>query len=282
LDSETDLLARSHVTIYPIDPRGPRPKSRFAGAEKVAMRAMAAQTGGTFSDTGGVEAAVSRILDSASNYYTMTYVPTEKAATSGNFRNITVKVDRPGVNLTYRPGYYATDPMRSLTNMKLPPQPTAMQAAMERGGLEPTQILFHVKVEPGATDNTVAAGNRNEPKGMKAPFRHMAVTYKIDIGNMSFERGGDGRYRADFEFGVMVYDADGKLVNTASKQVRPVVSEAAYASMQKDGAVAHEEVDVPAKGEYWLRVGVHDLASDKVGAVEVPTAAIAGVDAAKR
>jgi hypothetical protein len=52
--------------------------------------------------------------------------------------------------------------------------------------------------------------------------------------------------------------------------------------MQKDGAVAHEEVDVPAKGEYWLRVGVHDLASDKVGAVEVPTAAIAGVDAAKR
>jgi VWFA-related protein len=282
LDSETDLLARSHVTIYPIDPRGPRPKSRFAGAEKVAMRAMAAQTGGTFSDTGGVEAAVSRILDSASNYYTMTYVPTEKAATSGNFRNITVKVDRPGVNLTYRPGYYATDPMRSLTNMKLPPQPTAMQAAMERGGLEPTQILFHVKVEPGATDNTVAAGNRNEPKGMKAPFRHMAVTYTIDIGNMSFERGGDGRYRADFEFGVMVYDADGKLVNTASKQVRPVVSEAAYASMQKDGAVAHEEVDVPAKGEYWLRVGVHDLASDKVGAVEVPTAAIAGVDAAKR
>ncbi len=273
--SETDLLARAHVTIYPIDPRGPHPKSRFAGAEKGAMRAMAEQTGGTFSDTGRVAAAVARILDSASDYYTLTYVPTEKSATSGNFRNITVKVNRPGVHLTYRPGYYATDPTKSLSGMKLIPQATAMQAAMERGGLEPTQILFHVKVDPGATDSAISAGNRAEPKGMKPPFRHLAVTYTIDIGRMAFDHGGDGRYRADFEFGVMVYDADGKLVNTASKQVRPVLAAAAYQSMLKNGAAAHEEVDVPAHGDYWLRIGVHDLASDKIGALEVPTSDIA-------
>jgi hypothetical protein len=159
--------------------------------------------------------------------------------------------------------------------MKLIPQPTAMQAAMERGGLEPTQILFHMKVDPGATDGTVSAGNRPEAKGMKPPFRHLAVTYTIDIGSMAFERGGDGKYRANFEFGVMVYDADGKLVSTASKQVRPVVTAAAYQSMLKDGAVAHEAIDVPAHGEYWLRVGVHDLANDKVGALEVPTSSLA-------
>ena len=275
LASETDLLARAHVTIYPIDPRDPFVKSRFRGAERVAMGDMAAQTGGTFFNTTGVAAVVEHILDSASDYYTLTYVPTEKAVTSGQFRNITVKVNRPGVHLTYRPGYYATDPTKSLSGMKLIPQATTMQAAMERGGLEPTQILFHVKVDPGATDSAISAGNRAEPKGMKPPFRHLAVTYTIDIGSMAFDRGGEGRYRADFEFGVMVYDADGKLVNTASKQVRPVLAAAAYQSMLKNGAVAHEEVDVPAHGDYWLRIGVHDLASDKVGALEVPTSDIA-------
>jgi VWFA-related protein len=276
LASQTDLLARSHVTIYPIDPRGLESgRSRGRGGEDAAMARMAAQTGGTFFMGREISAAVTRIIDTASDYYTVTYVPTEKAATSGNFRNITVKVNRPGVHLTYRPGYYATDPTKSLSGMKLIPQATTMQAAMERGGLEPTQILFHVKVDPGATASAISAGDRAEPKGMKPPFRHLAVTYTIDIGSMAFDRGGDGRYRADFEFGVMVYDADGKLVNTASKQVRPVLAAAAYQSMLKNGAAAHEEVDVPAHGDYWLRIGVHDLASDKVGALEVPTSDIA-------
>jgi VWFA-related protein len=280
LVSEVDLLSRAHVTIYPMDPRGDEIHAtpfvkRAKAMEDATMTDVAEQTGGTFFAGREVGAAVERILDRASDYYTLTYVPTEKAATSGQFRNITVKVNRPGVKLTYRPGYYATDPMRSLNNMKLIPQPTAMQAAMERGGLEPTQILFHMKVDPGATDGTVSAGNRPEAKGMKPPFRHLAVTYTIDIGSMAFERGGDGKYRANFEFGVMVYDADGKLVSTASKQVRPVVTAAAYQSMLKDGAVAHEAIDVPAHGEYWLRVGVHDLANDKVGALEVPTSSLA-------
>jgi VWFA-related protein len=276
LDSEVDLLSRAHVTVYPIDPRGleSRP-TLIEPMERATMAGVAAQTGGTFSGHNEMAATVARIIDGASNYYTMTYVPTEKAATSGNFRNITVKVNRPGVHLTYRPGYYATDPAKSLTGMKLIPQATAMQTAMERGGLEPTQILFHVKVDPGATDSAISAGNRAEPKGMKPPFRHLAVTYTIDVGGMTFERGGDGRYRANFEFGVMVYDADGKLVNTASKQVRPVLTAAAYQSMLKDGAVAHEVIDVPAHGEYWLRIGVHDLANDKVGALEVATSGIA-------
>jgi len=29
--------------------------------------------------------------------------------------------------------------------------------------------------------------------------------------------------------------------------------------------VAHQEIDVPARGEYRLRVGVHDLANDRLG-----------------
>ena len=35
-----------------------------------------------------------------------------------------------------------------------------------------------------------------------------------------------------------------------------------------------QDVDTPAKGEYFLRIGMHDPISDHVGAVEVPLSAI--------
>jgi hypothetical protein len=45
--------------------------------------------------------------------------------------------------------------------------------------------------------------------------------------------------------------------------------------MLRTGANASQQIDVPATGDYFLRIGVHDLASDRVGAIEVPTVSIA-------
>ena len=242
----------------------------------LAMGDMADQTGGRFYASRDVEGPVAQILDQGSNFYALTYIPTDQAVTSGQFRNITVKVNRPGLHLTYRPGYYATDPAKSLTGMKLPPQPTAMQAAMLRGGLTPTQILFKVRLDPASsTTAALAAGSQPNPKKMKPPYRSITVSYSIDIDSIAFRRSGDGRYHADFEFGAMVYNADGDLVNTASLHVRPVLTAAAYQAMLKNGAPAYQKIDVPANGDYTLRIGVHDLTSDHVGALEVPTSAIA-------
>ena len=36
-----------------------------------------------------------------------------------------------------------------------------------------------------------------------------------------------------------------------------------------------QQISVPAKGEYYLRIGIRDTASDHVGAVELPVAAVA-------
>ena len=33
-------------------------------------------------------------------------------------------------------------------------------------------------------------------------------------------------------------------------------------------------IDVPATGDYFLRIAVHDLSSGRVGAIEIPTASI--------
>ena len=37
----------------------------------------------------------------------------------------------------------------------------------------------------------------------------------------------------------------------------------------------HQVISVPVNGNYYIRTGVHDLTTDKVGAVEIPAAVVA-------
>jgi VWFA-related protein len=277
--SATDLLARSHVAIFPIDGRshdtvllskGPNPHVAW---EHITMDYMAEQTGGRSTPgSDDLTATVLQDMDSGSNFYTFTYAPTNQHIDE-HFHAIAVKVNQPSLHLVYRPGYYLSEPTRSLSGLKVK-QATPVQAAMERGGLEPTQILFKVQAAPtSGFDAALSTGNTPNPKKMKPPYRHFAFSYDIEIKNIDFVLT-DGKYRADFEFGANVYDDNGDVVNSVSKEVRPILTPAAYQSMLKTGAKAHQEIDVPAKGNYYLRVAVHDLTSDRIGAVEVPSASI--------
>jgi hypothetical protein len=110
---------------------------------------------------------------------------------------------------------------------------------------------------------------------MKPPYRHYAISYAIDVHGIDLAPGPDGNYRGGFEYGVRVYNADGdEIVNSVSKTVNPVLPPAVYKSMLTGGANAHLDIDLPATGNYFLRIAVHDLATDHVGAIEIPTSSI--------
>ncbi|HKN21968.1 MAG TPA: VWA domain-containing protein [Terracidiphilus sp.] len=131
-----DLLARSQVAVYPIDARGLmvnptlsvtqsgstmiRKPNGFANAntkffqqtseEHGTMEQMAQATGGkAFVNTNGLKEAVEKAINAGSNYYTIAYTPTNRKW-NGDYRKIQVKLDRPGVTLAYRRGYFADDP----------------------------------------------------------------------------------------------------------------------------------------------------------------------------
>ena len=285
MKSATDLLARAHVAVYPIDGRGLQvlPLGGFVGANRNDMNIMehgtmddiADQTGGkAFYNTNGFTEAVEQAIDNGSNFYTLTYVPTNHALDT-RFRKITVKVNQPGLHLTYRDGYYAVDPSVDARGKPIE-KINAMQTALLRGSLDATEIPFRVQASPAsATEVSLPTDNQPNPKQMKPPYRRVSLSYLIDIAHMTFTPGQDGNYRGAFEFGVRVYNPDGdEIVNAASKEVRPILPPAVYQSMLKNGATAHLEIAVPAKGDFFLRVAVHDLTSDRVGAVEVPTTSI--------
>jgi hypothetical protein len=147
---------------------------------------------------------------------------------------------------------------------------------MLHGAPDMTEILFKVAaVRAPVTEEILPADNQRSSPEMKPPYRRYSLTYTTDIHNIAFTQSADGNYTADFEFQATVFSAaTGAAINSTNRQVVPIESAANYQSMLKDGALATQQIDVPAKGEFFLRIGVHDLNSDRVGAVEIPVSAI--------
>jgi VWFA-related protein len=284
LKSATDQLARAHVVMYPLDPRALDLLAQFPAMsqpvrqqadEHLTLEAMAEETGGkALYNNNDLAALAEDAIDTGSNYYTIAYTPTNQALDT-RFRTISIKVDQPNLHLDYRDGYYAVAADVDSTG-KMIERVSAWQSALMRGALDATQILFKVKaVQAAATEASLPIHNMPDPKQMKPPYRHYSITYTIDIGSIQFTRTPDGNYRSAFEYGIRVYNADDdEIVNSISTTVRPIVPPAVYQSMLKTGAIANNEIDVPATGNYFLRIAVHDLTTDRVGAVEIPTASI--------
>jgi len=311
----TDLLTRSQVAVYPIDARGLTTNSAFdashSGAgdarnpvkftndvsqfnenlaiEHSTMKQMASDTGGqAFYNTNGLAEAVAQAIDAGSNYYTITYDPSNRKWDS-RYRNIHVDLSPAaaarGLTLSYRHGYYADDPDHPRKGSE--PAPTAanagppaqsyVQIAMSRGAPQPADVLFRVRVLPASqtTEAKVAPNNKVDPSGgVTGPFRR----YDVDIITLPQEftlaPQPDGHRAGKVEFNVLVYDANGKLLNAIQRTIQLDLKPESYANFMKSTVSMHLEISVPVRGETYLRIGIHDLPTDRLGVVEIPVASV--------
>jgi VWFA-related protein len=308
----TNLLARSQVSVYPIDARGlfnnpafdasqsgraiarspqgaAKAVSQFndqTNGEHATMFAMAEDTGGrAFVNTNALSVAVGKAIEAGSNYYTLSYSPSDPKW-QGQYRKIQVKLPQPGLNLAYRHGYYADDPdtppkRGQESAATAPTRSSAINIALMRGAPDPTQITVEGRILPAstATEETVAPKNEINPDPklkIKGPYKRYVLDLAVDPGNVKFViTPSDGNYHCAIEFVTLIYDHDGNIINTAHEKVTPTLPPAAYASVRKTGASFHQEISVPVKGEYFMRTAVHDLLTDRVGGIEVPIAAVA-------
>jgi VWFA-related protein len=249
-------------------------------SENSTMLRMAEQTGGkAFLGNNDLAGAVIQAIDTGSNYYTLAYSPSDPHW-NGGYRGIAVKLQQRGLTLAYRRGYYADDPEAAAKNSRaaaaaqiVPEQANnPMKLAMMRGAPDPSQIIFEVRVLPvgdledkPAKGNTISAGS-----GSKGPYRNYAVDLAADPQAILFTKADDGVYHSYLQFVTYVYDQDGRLINSRDDMVRSNLPPPAYARIQTIGVPFHQEISVPAKGDYYIRIGVRDLRANRVGAVEVP------------
>jgi VWFA-related protein len=312
-----NMLTRAQIAMYPVDARGvfSDPANSVmnhlgkgpmqlidettAGTDATAkmdflqqtaqehetMQAMAEDTGGrAFIDTNDLSQAVSQAISNGSNYYTVTYTPSN-AQWDGRFRAIKVKVSQPGVKLAYREGYFADDPndrnrVVAGSTAIATSRPTAMTTAMMRGGPAPTEILFKARIRPSATssEDEVMAGNQINPDPkvkVSGPYTRYGIDIVPDKSAISCPLSENGHRRCAVEVSTFVYDKDGTLLIATTARRAAVITASVYAKMQVSGMAFHQEISVPVKGNYYIRTGVHDLNTDKVGAVEVPVSVVA-------
>lgn len=303
-----DVLSRSQVAVYPIDARGlmgppmssltdpgksdVKDPGSFAkdnmefsqqtSVEQGTMLEMARATGGkAFVNTNDLKEAVEKAIDSGSNYYTLAYVPANHHW-NGAYRRIQVKADRPGVSLSYRRGYFADEPTAPAHRNEVAkaksdvPRYSEIGAAMMRGGPDPTQLIFEAEVRPSSADAEPdpAPGNQAGKK-ISGPWRRYTVTFLTNPKAVNWTRQPDGAERFGLEFLTFVYDTDGKLINLQSSAIGGNVPADTYSSAMQHNLEYQQQISVPVKGEYYLRIGMRDSTSDRIGALELPVASVA-------
>ncbi len=303
----TDILTRSQVAVYPIDARGLMTTPMFNAAnsgrqyvrnpgaftsdnaafhqqtaqEQATMNQMAEATGGkSFVDTNGLKEAVAEAIEAGSNYYTLAYRPANRNW-NGNYRKIQLKVNQPGVTLDYRRGYYADDPNRpakasQVQHPTTDPAPySVVETAMIHGAPSPAEIVFLTDVHPSVegVEPAVAEGNKVNPKA-PGPYRRFTVNFLANARDVAWEPSANGTRQCAVEFLAFVYDADGVLVNTQTSGIGAILKEADYLTNTRRVLHDQQQISVPAKGEYYLRLGIHDMKADRVGALELPVSAV--------
>jgi VWFA-related protein len=250
-------------------------------AEHDTMTQIAEATGGeAFVNTNGLKEAAEKAADAGSNFYTLTYVPDSRES-KGNYRKIQVKLDRSKVNLAYRRGYFADDPNASVrqgepASSKGEQLPySALRTSMQRGTPMATEIVFEADVRPSSetTEDALAPDNQGIPK-LKGPYRRYTVSIAVPGRGPSCPATPDGVHHCVLEFATYVYDADGKLLNLQSNGLKAGIPSALFEKVLRIGLQYRQEISVPVKEECYLRIGLHDLNSNRLGSLELPVATV--------
>jgi VWFA-related protein len=303
LHDTMEKLEKSQVAVYPIVAEGLMPDLNTVRSptvllkrldnEKRTMEQMAEDTGGkVFANSNDIAGAVEQAVDDGSNYYTLTYTPTNRDW-KGDFRKVEVKLAEKGYRLTYRPGYYAEDDDKPARKGSVAAEAgpmgdgaadaakTTLRAAMQYGSPQPNAIVFKVAVNPatGRLEKVAAKANSISPK-VQAPFERYVVSVAALPSAFTFVRAKPGKVHMAARLVTCVYSADGALINNTSINVDKDIDEDFYKTVLAEGVKFKQEISVPAKGESFLRIGVEDVATNRVGVVEIPVAVVAKADSA--
>ena len=139
-------------------------------------------------------------------------------------------------------------------------------------------MLFRSKtlVQEIPAKSTAAADSKPAPKG---PQGNYSVDFAVDLKDLNLKLDSDGLHKGTLNLSLVVYDRYGHVASRADHLVALSIKPDIYAIFEKTGVQLHGEVSVP-KGQYWLRTGVYDQTSHKVGTMEIPLSAVKLVDTA--
>lgn len=270
---------RANVSIYPIDPAGLRTAMRTITVDF--LRGLASNTGGyPVVDTNDTASGVRQIMLENSSYYLVGYATTNPRM-AGRYRKIAVKVDRPGVTVRARTGYFEPEKPNPAKTPAKPPDPTwkALAALVPTGdvAMQATAAVFAV---PGRRENAVAIVTAlRQPM----PVGQERVIENVDLLLQAYDPGGSRRGGERHKVRLVLrpneYQPDINYELISRVDLRPgryQVRMAATSSMQGRSGSVYLDVDVPDYSKLALSMsGV--LMNVAPGVTTAPKDKLAGV-----
>ncbi len=286
IDHTADLLSNAQVAVYPVDAgtlanrdaytslsntdgngnylgnsarggtrqgRGSAQASEISRASEAViashatMSSVADQTGGkAFYNTNNLDKALRESMDDGSTYYTLGYYP-ENKNWDGRFRKIAVKINRPGVKLHYRQGFFAVEPTDPA---KQDPKILAIDigSALDINNPISTALPFQAVVIPPSPQN----GNK------------VQINFGIDPHAIGFELKADGLQHASVDCGVRAYSKSGNALNTQGNTFDAALAPEQYQKVMRMIFPCNQTLELPP-GDYLLRLAVRDKNNGLIG-----------------
>lgn len=297
------LLQAAQVIVYPIAGTGvgmpieapygggvlevgDKPYVDAKATEVLSLEQLAEATGGqAFYNSNDLAGLLGKAVASASDYYTISYAP-PATKFDGRHHAIHVEVDKPGLHMTYRDQYWAEDPslVKPKAELALAAAATGsasgttdaeatMHNAMIRAMPLSTDLLFDVQVEPdtdAAKPGDPAVLGKLDPKYKDKPLTRYGITFVIPGKEIALADGPNFTHSTNVEMDLSAWDADAKLVSSTGHAVKAALnSQAEVDELQTSPFRYYERLDLPP-GALFLRIGVLDRNSGKIGTLEIP------------
>jgi len=274
LRATIDEANRANVSLYTMDARGlaalppggdastasPSATAIYSGSavasqvsslqgSRETLASLAADTGGrTFYDLNDFTPAFEQVQKENSSYYLIGYTPSN-ARSDGRFRRIRVEVNRPGVKVQARPGYFAPKDFRQFTRQDKDLQ---LQQAMD------LDVPF-VDL-PFVVDTAYFA--RPDKKYT------LVVAAKIPGSEVSFLKKS-GKHETEFDFAWRVTDAQNRVVAFLRDTLPVKMTDETYEEMVSGNLLYEGELTLPP-GKYNLKTIVRENQGGKIGTFEEP------------
>jgi VWFA-related protein len=280
LQSAIGAASRANVALYPMDVHGGDTSDAVGdlgaavddptlglSAQNVhqemrdaqeTLAVLAENTGGFAAFTpSNYDAAFSRIVRESSDYYLLAYSPWNPAP-DGTYRAITVKVNRPGVRVSARGGYYA------------PRKPVKRGYRFEAPGISDgtsTLVMAPMQAAGLSLDVQTIALRRDKKSA------DVIVTAHVDGPELAGPPGSPDVLNA-LELALMAVDSAGKVHAATGRVIEVRLSSEATGILRTSGYRIVSRIQVPA-GRYQIRQAVRERNGGRHGSVfadlEVPT-----------
>lgn len=269
LQSLAEQANRSSVVIYAMDAKGLQPYMPganvggrpSAGAHSDALQTaqetlegpvfLAQQTGGfAVFNTNDLNIGIAEALYDQQSYYLLGFDP-EDEKFDRRHHSIKLKVNRPGLKVRTRSGFFGVDESERERERREQPKTRAQQ-------------IFSALLSPlGAHDLSLRMTPYFFNSSKEGPL--VRTLFHIDCSKLSFKDGPDGQKQANLELAAFVFDEEGTPIDLAARRLAINLDEKRYRQAMAEGLAYRTDFQLKKPGAFQFRAALRDAETGRVG-----------------